>query len=268
MYITDNRTTRGWVSDAEGLTNKGWIDILDVVTGEILYRLYQVYTDNTYVYAATSEGLKIYDLESELLYALVNYVDGFTTLWGNQDKIFLGTTSSGIRSIATSDISGNTSDPTDLTSYVSDAYSTPYLNSDYIKYIHGNDTNLMICTDSGVEYIKTEGNPTFVTSTTIAGAQKCYLSSTAGYYTISGTEWGLNRIDNMNSSWSEPTRSYITGDGILASDIYLNDMYITEGTGENSVSNCVFCATSSGVYIIDESDFGTEISNRYYTAAA
>ena len=257
----DNRTTHGWIEDVEGYTTNGWLDVLDIY-GE----LYQIHTDENFIYTATSYGLNIFDFSNNLLTAYIPYNEGFTSVWGNNEKIFIGTTASGIKSIDIVTVSGNTSSNYNLTQHLTDLYEEPYISSNNIKYIHGNGTNLMICTDSGVEYIKTTGNPTFVSSTSIAGAQKCYLSSTAGYYTVSGTEWSINRINNMNTSWDEPNRSYITGSGIFSTGLLLNDIYITEGTGSNETSNCVFCATSSGVYIIDETNIDTEIYNVYTTS--
>lgn len=227
--------------------------------------LYQIFTDNNYVYVATSSGLDIVDLVSENTAANINYPGGFNTVWGNTSSIYLGTTNSGIKSLSYTTISGNISDPYDLSSHLIDLYNYPYISSNNIKYIHGNEANLLVCTNSGVDYIRTTGNPIFVSSTSIAGVQKCFLSSTSGYYTTSGTEYSLNRIDNMNADWSTPSRSYVTGSGIFDISVSLNDMYVTNGTGSDGISNCIFCATSSGIYIIDESQYGSEVFSKYLT---
>jgi len=59
-------------------------------------------------------------------------------------------------------------------------------------------------------------------------------------------------MDNYFSDWNDPDYSYITGSGIFESGIELNDVFITENTSSNGINNTIFCATSSGVYVIEE----------------
>ena len=215
--------------------------------------VHQIFSDNTHVYAVADTGLNIYDIVTEDLYAYIIYNDGFNTVWKNSSNIYVGTTNSGIKSVAMTTVSGG-----NLTQHLSTEYQSPKITSNNIKYIHGYNSSILICTNSGVDYISIENPQTFYSSTIVDNAYKCFLTSKAGYYTISGTEWSINKRNVLLTDWIEPNVSYVTGSGIFAEGISLNDIYITEGTSSNGTSNCIFCATSSGVYVIDEGAPGFE----------
>jgi lipid-binding SYLF domain-containing protein len=129
------------------------------------------------------------------------------------------------------------------------------LTSNYIRYLHGDGEIICAVTNSGVDVVKI--NPqSYRSYTVISGAKKCFMTSTGKlYYTISGSSnWSLNVRNNPLTDWSEPDYSYITGSGIFSAGIKLNDIYITENTGSDGFNNTVFCATTSGVFVIDETD--------------
>lgn len=230
-------------------------DESDLTFGEVSLILNQIWTDDTYVYAATRDGLKIYQLSTESQYAYIDYDGGFSTVWANGNKVYLGTSSSGIKYLNISAVSGSVDFPYNLDNHLRN-YTEFSLTSPAIKYIHGSgDDYLLVCTISGVDAIK--HNPQGYRSyTTISGAQKCFMTSTGRfYYTISGSnDWSLNIRNNAKTDWSEPHSSYVTGSGLFSAGIKLNDIYITENTGSDGSSNTIFTATSSGVYVIDEID--------------
>jgi hypothetical protein len=226
--------------------------------------LISLWADKDYVYTATSSGSEIYDIVSEEKCAYINHFSKFTSVLSNTDTVFYGTTLSGIKYINKTCISGTADSPADLSVCLNDFSSiTPYhtLTSDNIRYIHGNDNLLMCCTILGVDVIKAEPQG-YRSSTIISGAQKCFMAQNGFYYTISGTNnWSLNRVDYCGCDWTEPDFSYVTGSGILPAGEKINDIFVTENTSENEIDNTVFCATSSGIYIIDE---GTREYAIYY----
>lgn len=229
--------------------------------GEVFGTLNQIYSDDYYVYAATNRGLSVVSMSAEREIGYIGYNTGFTTVWASDNEVYLGTTQSGIKYISKTCISGTTNNPADLNTCLNDFNNiTPYhnLTSDNIRYIHGNNDLLMCCTNLGVDVIKAEPQG-YRSSTTISGTQKCFITQNGLYYTISGTDnWSLNRVDYCGSDWVEPDFSYVTGSGILPAGEKINDIFITENTSENGIDNTVFCATSSGTYVIDEGNLNYE----------
>ena len=216
----------------------------------------QVWTDENYVYAATSAGLNIIDLDSEIRYAQATYSGGFTTTWANNDKVYLGTTEDGIKYITKTCISGSIVTPIELNTCLVD-YIEQSLTSNEVRYIHGNNGFLMCCTAVGVDVIKNEPHG-YRSYTTVSGAKKCFITSTGGSYysTYDGTSWELNRINTSLTDWSEP--DYVYGDPLVASN-EITDMFVTEGTASDGVSNTLMVTTVSGVYVLDESDLYLKI---------
>jgi hypothetical protein len=225
--------------------------------------LNQIWTDEDYVYAAINIGFDIIDITTESKIGYIEYDTGFSTVWANNDKVFLGTTN-GINYINKTCISGVPLVQEDLLECLI-GYSNPYgITSDDIRYIHGSgDTLLMCCTSLGADVYW--GNYGYRSSTTISGAQKCFMTSTGKfYYTVDkGTEWELNRVDSEKWNWTTPDYSYVTGSGILEAGVSINDIFVTENTASNTIDNTIFVATSSGVCVIDEGGLDNEI---YYTA--
>lgn len=225
--------------------------------------LNQIWTDDYYVYAAIDFGLDIIDIVTEMKIAYIDYNTGFKTVWANDDKIFLGTTNSGIKYLDKTCISGSIMTPYDLGSCLSD-YVTPYgITSNNIRYVHGNNDKLVCCTASGVDVFKMDPQG-YRSYTTVSGASKCFMTSTGKFYytTISGVVWSVNRVDTTLVDWQMPDNSYVAGGSLIEEVIRFNDLYVTEGTTLNGISNTLFLATSSGVYVIDE---GTQTKNIYYT---
>jgi len=221
--------------------------------------LNQIWTDDDYVYAATSSGLDIIEIESEQRYAYITYGGGFTTTWADSTKVYLGTTASGVKYINKTCISGSIVSPYELSICLTDYLNTPDILSDQIIYIHGNGGYLAISTASGID----AKGPSVSGYTYVGLASKVFATSLGEVYYItgSGTNKQVNVVDEINGYWSEPDTIYTTNSFILG-NVDLFDMFVTEGTSDTGVSNTLFLATSSGVYIIDEELY---TSNIYYT---
>lgn len=245
-------------------SNTQWVDWSYAEWGECYAGiLNQVWTDDTYVYAAIDFGLDIIDIVSEIKVAYIEYSGGFSTVWANDSKVFFGTTNSGIKYIEKTCISGSLIAPYDLVGCLMD-YETPYgITSNVVRYIHGNGDKFACCTNSGVGVFKLEPNG-YRSYTTVSGAKKCFMTATGKfYYTVEEPEWSIKRVDVPLVDWVSTDKSYTVGSGILAAGLRINDIFVTEGTSSNGMDNTLFIATSSGVYVIDE---GTNQYAWYYTA--
>jgi len=231
------------------------------------YILYQIYSLNNYIYAACSTGLNIFEINSNTKCSFINFENGFTTVAGNSNKLYVGTTSSGIKCLDITSVSGNITSPYDLTNHLYD-FNTLNITSNSIKYIHTHNNKFTVCTSSGIDYYIKSTNPEIHSQTFISGAEKCFTTNKSLYYTISSTnntnsgiEYSLNRVDTCLTDWIIPTQTYTTGSGIFEKNIKLTDLYITEGTAKNK-GNTIFCTTTSGLYIIDEDNLNYTI---FYT---
>jgi len=226
--------------------------------------LKQIWTDDDYVYAATTSGLNIIDLDSGLLYARATYLEGLNSVWSDDEIIYLATTDSGIKVIDKTCISGSTVSPYELSICLIDYLNVPDLLSNEVRYIHGNGQHLAICTASGINYWSPDiyhGRLKCYIST----AHKVFITSTGKiYYTTwsgVGDVWKINIKQTNGLDWSEPDNYYQTGTFLINTGVTINDIFVTEGTSETGASNTIFVATSSGVFLIDEE---TDDGETYY----
>jgi len=187
---------------------------------------------------------------------------GYVTVWSNESKVFVGSTSSGVKYLNKSDITYDIDNPINLTCFMRDYLNYPDISSNNIRYLHGNDELLLCITDSGVDVYKL-GMQAYRSTSSESNAYKGFMTSTGKfYYTVSGSnEWSVHRVNTCLFDWSIPDAEYKTGGSILASGIKLNDIFVTENTSSDGISNTLFIATSSGVYMIDE---GSNKYNIYY----
>ena len=224
--------------------------------------VYQIWTDSDYVFAATTSGLDIYDVtDASDRYAYINSFSGFSTVWANDDKVFVGTTNSGVKYINKTCISGSVGSPYDLFTCLNDFSDLTYyhtLTSDNIRYIYGSGDVLCMATDSGVDVVKRDPQ-SYRSYTSISGAKKCFMISTGRFYYM--TSDVLYVMYTCLCDWTEANKEYTVGSGIFVVGTELNDMFITEQTSSDNVSNTIFMATTSGAYVIDE---GTEDYAIYY----
>jgi hypothetical protein len=226
------------------------------ITVNSLYLLKQIFVKDSFVYAAVTSGLEIFDINTGVSLFLKKITSIRThTLWGNDETLFLGGEGKLLK-IAFSDLH---------TDYNSSVITESYLlSSETINYIHGKNKALLIATDVGVEYINWEGLQTIRSSTVIENVSKCFLTNNAAYYintaTVSGvTTAYLNKKQTLVYDWILPTIVY--GAEVFGVGNILTDMYITENTASNG-GNTIFCATTSGIYVIDED---SNYKNIYYT---
>ena len=150
------------------------------LSAEIVGYLNQVYTDNTYIYTATSTGLILYTITNSRPFAYVSYSGGFTTLGGNTEKIYLGTTNSGIKYLNKSDINIVSGTAKDITVSLVDLY-TPNITSSNVKYLNVKDDHLLVCTAAGVDHFRYNQNPYIHCKTLVSGTQKCFITDSAMY---------------------------------------------------------------------------------------
>lgn len=219
--------------------------------------LYQIYTNDSFIFSATNKGLDVYNIASENICAFINKPEGFTTVAGNTVDLYLGTAGEGVKILPMTCISGNEDTPYDLSNYLK-TLNPEGITSTYINYIHVANNSIGLCTKSGVDFLIRYVNPEIHSKTFIQNSKKCFVTDRSIYYTtestdvtISGTTYQLNVVDTCLTDWLLPDRIYTTGSGIFEKGIELTDLYITSGTALRG-GNTIFCATTSGVYIIDE----------------
>lgn len=208
--------------------------------------LHQIWTDEPYVYAATSSGLDIIDIATEQRQSFATNSSGYTTVWSSSTQVFLGS-SAGVKVLNKQSIG-----PLELSSKVTDYVRVPRITSDDIRYIHGNEDKLICCTAEGVDTVHRPGYG--VSSTSVSGANKCFVTHNYDhfYYTVSGVDWQLCRIDYTGGGWTTPDVVYTTGSGFLENSTRINDIYVTGHTSVSGVNNTIFLAADDAVYVYDE----------------
>lgn len=218
--------------------------------------LKQIWTDDSYVYVATTSGLDVIDLETEQYYDGAVYSGSINTVWASEDYVYVGTADDGIKYLSKTCISGGYNLETCLMDYSVE----PDLTNNEVNYIHGyahpTGDFLVACTISGVD---TFGPSIYYHRHRylMPGAIKCFMTSNLEfYYTTTGTISKINR----------PFYDWIVADKIftqVSSGSEIIDIFITVGTSVSGAANTIFIATSNGVYIIDEESEEVDI---YYTA--
>lgn len=215
--------------------------------------LNQLYTDTIYVYAAHSAGLDIISIQSESPLCYVLMSSGFNSVVGNNDYVYLGTTSSGVYYFPKSIISGTEVFPEDISLSVL-PLNTFYLpSSQEIKSMSLYEYDLAVITSVGIDIIGMAPGKEFKSSTTVSDATKSFLTSKKEIYYLNNSDtWSLNKVTPYLCDWETPNTIYTVGDSFFIDGIGLNDLFVTENTSFNGVDNTVFVATTSGVYVYDE----------------
>jgi hypothetical protein len=224
-----------------------------------LYQLSPDVAGGNYLYAATDIGLIVIDIDTEAEYArAVNNTT--TSVWNDEDNIYIGTTVSGIyyleKDYITSLSGGN------LTDYLSIWKQTPFLSSNYIKYLHGSGDYLCVSTAAGFDFIWISLDD--IESAMVTMSWKCFVCSDGKtYFTTSGTPNMIYRA-NVPGSIAYPATEYICGSGYLEDVANANDIFVTENTSSAApilwVENTLFIAASGGAYVFDE---GTKVVHKY-----
>lgn len=238
FYTWADSSKYEWVDNS--LTAWGVCDALSV---------YQLWMDEDYIYYITPSGLNVMETSYGAKVAYINYDGGFSSIWGNNQKIYLGTFDSGIKYLSKLLIIGNEAAPTSLDLCLVD-YSYLYnASSPNIRYLHGNATSLVVVTDVGIDVIN-DGPNSFKSYFYSEDVNKAYITENNNvYYTTSS---GLFRKNSSLSDWELPDVSYIAGNSFIPANVVLNDFYITINTSVSGNNNTLFVATTSGVYVFDE----------------
>lgn len=216
-----------------------------------------IWTDDTYIFKATSSGANVYDIGTGTTVAIVQYGTGMSSVWSDDTYLYMGTTNSGVLWLPISVISGSY----DLTDQLSIYKGYPDITNDYVNYLHGAGNYLCVTTISGVDHINLTTNSGICT--TVSGARKCYQTEDGRFYYCFTDD--LNVVYDNTQNWITPGYVYSAGDGIIPENVTINDIFVTEGTSTYQVSdNVIFLATSNGVTIIEERKNNEANSRRKY----
>lgn len=224
------------------------------------HEIYQIFTRDQFVYSAVGNGLEIFDINTGSIIYFKELTDEiFKTIWGNNTTLYIGSIINGLFEISYEELHADYINAT--------LKESTFIDTKNVTFIHGNKNKVLVCTSSGVEFFDYSGNPNYKSKTDIPNAIKCFMTSNKAYYinyttTSGGAVYNIHRQDYLNTDWVGATRTYSTGGGILESDIYLTDIFITEQTAAYN-GNTIFCTTSSGIYVIDEDTLEYAI---YYTS--
>lgn len=201
-----------------------------------------------------------YFLYSRDMSASLEYSSGFTSICGNTNKIYLGTSGAGVKMLDKEGLVSypDTVFPEILSPDVLQTYlMTPFIPSLQITYLHCSEDYLGVITPLGFATVKI-GRDGYIASIAYPAnyqAYKCFILSDGYlYFTLEGpSDWRIAKTNNP-SSLVYDTTDIITDGSILPEGVELTDIYVTEGTAKDKIKNTIFCATTSGAYIIDESD--------------
>ena len=198
--------------------------------------------------------------------AAVSYRDtGINTICGNSTTVYLGTLEGGIKRLAKSDAVLDELHPTVLDDVISTYLVYPNILDFNIRYLHCNEDYMGVITPKGMSTVKLTDYKSVVNVEypTNYQAYKCFITSGGYlYFTMSGTsDWRISKIKNPRQFNYTTSLDIITGSGILNNGIKLTDLYITERTAKDHIDDTVFCATTSGIYVIDLS------TDEYYVFA-
>lgn len=224
-------------------------------------RLYSIYTDSDYVYAAYSDGLYIIDILSELNVAYINYTYGFTSVCGDDTNIYLGTLTNGVLCLDKTTVSGNSASPYCLDDKYFSANLHFPIQANKINHLFSTNNNLSIVTLEGIDIINFSGQG-YRSYTTVSGVTKSFLTNKNELYYISHDDsyrYQINKINSVMCDWTIPDCIYKVGDSFLQDNINLTDIYITENTSSVNGNNTIFVATTSGCYVYDEGTTNFEV---------
>jgi len=249
-----------------------WIDVpayeWELPAGEV-FQLNQIWTDNDFVYAVTTSGLFVVDVDTSNTVAYVDYSGGFSTVWASDDNVYVGTEDDGVKYIEKTCISTNQSNPVDIVACLNDYDFTHNVSSDVVRYIHGSGETLAVVTYSGIDILNNGEILGYKSSTQMDDVEKCFFTSKGEvYYTKNTGGPALYKKSDTSSDWSEPDKNFVIENPFSESGLFLedgvtiNDIYVTVNTSSGT-SNTLFVATSSGIYVYDE---GLSVGDVYYSS--
>lgn len=202
-----------------------------------------IWSINNFIFKSTVSGVDVYDKLTETLSGTINHNADVTSVWANNDYLYIGTTNSGIIRSPMSSISGSVYN--DLNIYK----IYPDICNDSVNYLHGEGNYLCTATISGVNIFDLITNSGVYTNTSVI-ADKCHqIEDRTSYYIYDDK---LRTVYNDDSTYL-----YESEDGIIPESITMNDLYIVSGD-----KNVIYLATTSGVVVIEE-DKGNEANCRF-----
>jgi hypothetical protein len=202
------------------------------------------FVDELYVYHTRKSLLDIYSAETGDGIVSSVYDLYLTSVWADENNVFLGTAGSGVLYFDKSYLSNY---PTNSGLYNElEVYKQyPEITGNHVKHIHGYNDRLACVTDSGIDYIKQEPNR-YRSLHQTEYTRRCFVTEDGGLYytTTSGSHTQVNKCVNCLTDWSEPDVSY----SFFEPGVYVNDLKVHKiNTG-----NLVLLATNDGVYVINE----------------
>ena len=211
---------------------------------------FNVWTNDPFIYKATTSGINVYDLEATNLLNFIDY-ENASGVWADDDYMYMATSVSGIYRCDVSTVTG--------TANLEPYKQYPDITDNYVYYIHGGGDYLCATTVAGVDhYNLTTGSGIH---TTLSGTSKCFQTARGEFYYSYGPHGFCKELhivyDNTND-WSRETVGCIYTTGINV----INDLHITEKTSRYDEGNVIFLATNDGVTVIEEKP-GDEENNNY-----
>jgi hypothetical protein len=227
-----------WVDEEKQWVESDWLQ-----WNECIGILRQVWTDENYVYAATTSGLEIIDIVTESLMAWAYDYD-VRTVWADDDRVYFGTWGEGVKYLAKTTFSGS------LSAQVKDFARYPEIQDDHVNYIHGNLSQRMLISNiMGVDFYRLDWGAVNG-SVSLLDAGKCFMAEDYTMYYISASGTRLNVKAYPGGDWSSPDTYYDVGGDVFSRASRFNDIFITTAT-DNSM-NTIFAATDAGVYVYGE----------------
>jgi len=120
-----------------------------------------IWTTENFIFKSTASGINVYGVATEVFLGIVSYLNA-SSVWANNDYLYIGTTNSGILSSPMSSISGSVYN--DLSVYK----NYPDISNDHVNYVHGKDNYLCVATISGAHIFDLTTNSVVYSNTSIA----------------------------------------------------------------------------------------------------
>jgi hypothetical protein len=205
-----------------------------------------IWSIDNLTFKSTVSGVNVYDKLTEALSGTISHNAGVTSVWANNDYLYIGTTNSGVIWTPMSSISGSVYD--NLSIYK--VY--PDVCNDNVNYLHGDVNYICVATISGVNIFDLTTNSGVYTNSSIV-ADKCHqMSDRTSYYIYDDK---LRTVYNDDSTYL-----YGSGDGIIPTILGMNDLYVVSGD-----KNIIYLATTSGVVVVEENKGSEPLSRfKYY----
>lgn len=202
-----------------------------------------VFIDDLYAYSTTSSGIVILDITTESPYYYINVPAYCHCIYSDNTYIFIGTNNGIYRA--------HRDAPQEIYRYL----YYPFISSDIVEEIKGNNDFLVISTVSGINIERRQVG--YVTKNVYVKTKSCVVTPTTNqvYYVVyeSGSNYcNISRLDSNSSDWSTADVTYEQSESFISGTTAVNSIAVTEKTSTDEYNNTIFAATSNGVIIYDE----------------